>query len=1000
MWFGTKDGLNRFDGYHFKHFNINDDSHNMIPDIIACMLTDEEGTLYIGCQKGLYIFDKEKEKLVPFIDSLPWINSMMVDGAGQLWFISAETVYRYNKKSKLLKQFPTTAYFRATSLCSLPNGDVWIATTDGLLNRYNSAKENFTAYDVFTHSPFAASHWIQNIHPAGNDELLVGTSSQGIKKFNIPTLTYKDLLTYNPDKTAIYVRDIEQYNKNEYWFATESGIFILDNTTEKFINLKKKFLNPYSLSDNAVYALCKDKEGGIWAGTYFGGVNYYSKQYATFEKYFPDNSKNSISGSAVREICGDNSGNIWIGTEDAGLNKLNPSTGAITQYLPSGESSNIAYSNIHGLLVVGNELWIGTFDHGLDVMDIPTGKVKVHYSAGSGKKELKSNFIVCMLQTKSGDIYAGTGNSLFKFDKKNRGFDLVTETPSNIFVACLLEASDNTIWVGTHGRGIFYFNPVSGEKGQYKNELTNENSLTNDIINAVYEDSKKNLWFSTEGGGLCKLSVDRKKISALTTKNGLPSNFIFKALEDDKKNLWVSTSRGLVNFNPEDGNVTVYTKDNGLLNDQFNYNSGYKDEQGKMYFGSVKGMITFKPDDLSKTLLVPPVYITGFQVQNKELEISTDSSPLKKSIIYTRELTLPYDRSSFSIDFAALSFISPEMTAYNYTMEGLDHEWTEIKPNRKIYFTNLSPGEYTFKLKSSTNGKWSKDQKQLVIKILPPFWTTTWAYTIYIIVAIALAYYLLQSYHIIIEDRKEKEIYEAKIDFFTNVAHEIRTPLTLIKGPVENLLEQVDDVPQIRDDVFTMERNTNRLIALINQILDFRQTETKGFSIDFVKVNITQLLKESHLNFAALAKKRALQYSIETPANDLYAFADEEALNKIFSNLLSNAIKYAQKKVTIKLVPPLTGDNKFIIEIENDGMVIPDELKEKIFEPFYRLKESFKHQGTGLGLALARSLTELHQGHLDLQNTSSGLNKFVLCLPLKPAEKNRKNRHKRMLKIK
>jgi len=217
---------------------------------------------------------------------------------------------------------------------------------------------------------------------------------------------------------------------------------------------------------------------------------------------------------------------------------------------------------------------------------------------------------------------------------------------------------------------------------------------------------------------------------------------------------------------------------------------------------------------------------------------------------------------------------------------------------------------------------------------------------------------------------------------------------------VENLLEQVDDVPQIRDDVFTMERNTNRLIALINQILDFRQTETKGFSIDFVKVNITQLLKESHLNFATLAKKRALQYSIETPANDLYAFADEEALNKIFSNLLSNAIKYAQKKVTIKLVPPLTGDNKFIIEIENDGMVIPDELKEKIFEPFYRLKESFKHQGTGLGLALARSLTELHQGHLDLQNTSSGLNKFVLCLPLKPAEKNRKNRHKRMLKIK
>ncbi|MEO6721681.1 MAG: two-component regulator propeller domain-containing protein [Ferruginibacter sp.] len=996
MWFGTKDGLNRFDGYHFKHFNINDDGHNMTPDIISCMLTNEDGTLFIGCQKGLFTFDRENEKIVPLIDSLPWINNMVIDQSGQLWFISEQTVYRFNLKTKALRAFFTEQYFTATTLCMVGN-DLWIGTTDGFLNRYNPAKENFTAYDVFKHSPFAASHWIQNIHPGGNNAVLVGTSSQGIKKFNIPTLTYKDLLIYNPDNTTIYVRDIQQYNENEYWFATESGIFIMDYTTEKFINLKKKFLDPYSLSDNAVYALCKDKEGGIWAGTFFGGVNYYSKEYATFKKYYPDNSKYSISGSAVREICGDHSGNVWIGTEDAGLNKLNLATGDITQYLPSGESSNIAYSNIHGLLVVGNDLWIGTFDHGLDIMDIQTGKVKIHYGAGPGIKDLKSNFVVSMLQTKSGDIYAGTGNSLFKFDKKSNGFDLVSEVPPNIFVACLLEGADNTIWVGSHGSGIFYFNPVTKAKGQFKNERTNDNSLTNDIINAIYEDSKKNLWFSTEGGGLCKLSVDRKRLTAFTTKNGLPSNFIFKALEDDKRNLWITTSRGLVNFNPENLSVTVYTKDNGLLNDQFNYNSGYKDDQGKMYFGSVKGMITFKPDDFSKTAIMPPVFITGFQVQNEELGVSRDSSPLKKSILYTDQLTLPYDRSSFSLDFAALSFISPDMTGYKYIMEGLDKDWTLIKPNRKIYFTNLSPGKYTFKLKSSINGAWSKDEKQLVIRILPPIWATTWAYILYIVITIALAYYLLRSYHIIIEDKKEKEIYEAKIDFFTNVAHEIRTPLTLIKGPIENLREKLDEVPEIREDVLMMERNTNRLIALITQILDFRQTEAKGFSIDFAKINITELLREAHLNFAALAKKRNLQYCIETPGNDLYAFADEEALTKIFSNLLSNAIKYAQHKVNIKLLSPEVNGASFSLEIENDGAVVPDELREKIFEPFFRLKDSLKQQGTGIGLALAKSLTELHQGDLFL-DTNGGQNKFILVLPLNPADKI--TNKQRLLKIK
>jgi len=996
LWFGTKDGVNRFDGYHFKVFNMNDDGHTLETNLIGCLMVDKKNRLWVGCQKGLYTFDRQKERMVRFLETFPEINAIQMDKYGQLWFISRLTVCRYNFNTKKIRIFLTSTFFEASSLCLSEEGDIWACTPNGFLHRFDEATETFKSFSLFSHSPKASAYAVIKIYPAGKGAIFAGTTNQGLKRFDIATSTYTDLLTLNPDKTTVYVRDIKKYSDNEFWLATESGIFIFNTRTKQFTNLKKKLLDPYSLSDNAVYTLCKDMEGGMWAGTYFGGINYYSKQYAVFQKYFPDNSANALGGSVVREICNDRLGNLWIGTEDAGLNKLNPATGAITQYKPTGEKNSIAYTNIHGLLATGNDLWIGTFEHGLDVMDIATGKIKKHYAAGPGNKELKSNFIVCLLQTKNGEIYAGTSNSLFKFDSRADGFDSAASLPPHTFVSCLLEDDNKTIWIGTHDRGLYFYNPVTKKQGHFENDPANKNSLTNNTINAIYEDGKQNLWIATEGGGLCKLSKDRKTIIHFTIQNGLPSNFIFKVLEDNQQNLWVTTSRGLVNLHPENGNVIIYTKDNGLLNDQFNYNSGYKDEDGQLYFGSVKGMIRFVPGNFLKPAIVPPVYITGLQVQNKELDIANDSAILRQSILYTDEIALPYDRSSISIDFAALSFISPEMTIYSYTMQGIDNAWTEINPNRKIYFTNLSPGKYIFKVKAGINGNWSKEVKQLTIKILPPWWATSWAYIVYAVVAITIAYYLLRTYHIIAEDKKEKEIYEAKIDFFTNIAHEIRTPLTLIKGPVENLLEQVEEVPSIKEDVVTMERNTNRLIALITQILDFRQTETKGFSIDFLKVDITALLKENYENFSPLAKKKKLAYNLQLPSTVIYALADEEALNKIFSNLINNAVKYAQSNVTVRLIPPDNSGPYFTIEIENDGLIIPAEMSDKIFEPFYRMKEAAKQQGTGIGLALAKSLTLLHKGNLYLKNPDGGVNVFVLCLPLKPLEENKQKKIKRL----
>ena len=987
LWFGTKEGLNRFDGYRFKLFRSDGEGKQLRKDFIFCLFADAKDNLWVGTQNGLYFFDYAKERLVRFIDTLPEVNDIQMDRQGQLWFRSNAMVCRYNFTTRRLTTFPPEKTIYATALCMSDSGEMWFGSMDGHLVRFDTATQTFKGPDVFAHSPQMPTCFIKKIYPAGKDAIFVGTTCQGIKLYTISTNSYSDLLIYSADKTTVYVRDILQYTNDEYWFATESGIFIYNLISRQFINLKKQFSDPYSISDNAVYTLCRDREGGVWAGTYFGGVNYYPKPYTPFTKYFPDRTSQTISGSAVREICDDPDGNLWIGTEDAGLNKLNPRTGAFTHYKPTGTPTGIAYHNIHGLLVLGSEVWIGTLDHGLDILDRQTGKVIKHYGSNVRYNTFRNNFIVTMLHTRRGEIYVGSGGGLYRYRKATKDFEWLHETPYGEFISCLLEDHAGIIWAGTHNQGLLYYDPLTRHWGRLKNNPDDTNSLSINDINAVGEDSDHNIWVATEGGGLCKLDAARQHFTHYTLQNGLPSNFVFKTIEDNHRQLWITTSKGLVKLDPATQDMTIYTKANGLLYDQFNYNSGYKDAKGTLYFGSIKGMISFRPETFVASEQSPPVYITGFQVHNKELLIKKQS-PLQQSILYTSTLTLPYDESSFSLDFAALSYISPEITEYKYKMEGLDKSWTYLSTNRKVYFTNLAPGSYTFRLAAAINNRWSQE-KQLQLTITPPFWNTWWAWLVYASVVVAIAWSFIQNYHKRSQEKKEKEIYEAKFEFFTNIAQEIRTPLTLIKGPVENLMEKVDELPAIKDDVTMMERNTNRLMTLITQILDFRQTEAKGFSLEFTKVNITHLLQEGYASFEPLARKRNLQIMLVVPEAPVVAYVDDDALNKILSNLFSNAVKYAEHLITVQLFSVQKEDTGFMIEFSNDGVLIPTTMQERIFEPFYRIKENSKQKGTGIGLTLARSLTLLHQGKLYVKENTGALNTFVLCLPLQPPIKKK-----------
>ena len=994
LWFGTKDGLNRFDGYNFKTFQTDtDDPHSIGDNLIRSIYEDPKGNLWIGTHSGLYTYNALNERFTIAVATDVEIKDLVMDGHGNLWYTSNQTLCKIDAKSKKISTYNSKSYFFSTALTVSANGTLWVASTKGTLEKYNAQNNSFTSYSVFNKSAPSASNWIERIKTFDNDFVFIATSNQGVKIFDTHTGTYRDILRYNPDKTDIYARDFAKRSEDELWIASEAGIFIYNLKTNTCQNLRKSYNDPYSISDNAVYTLTKDQEGGIWAGTFFGGVNYSPKPYTSFEKYFPDYGPYSLSGNAVREICQDKFGNLWFGTEDAGLNKLQKGGKGFTHYYPNGTKTSISYTNIHGLLPMDDKLWVGTFEHGLDIMDIKSGKIVKHYNAGSALNQLKSNFMVSLYKTSKGQVLVGTSFGLYRYNAKADNFTPIQNLQGN-FIHTMCEDHSGTIWIGTLGGGLFYYNDKTAQSGNFKSDSKNKNSIGSNSVNGVFEDSKYNLWIATEGGGLCLLLPDHKSFKRLTNKNGFPSNTVYKVIEDDQKNLWVTTSKGLVFIKRNTSAIKVYSKANGLLNDQFNYNSAFKDKDGVLYFGSVKGLVKIDPKKFIESKFVPPVYITGFQIYNKDVTLNSENSPLKKSINFTDTLHLKYNQSSFSIDFAALNFTAPETTEYAFKMDGLEKDWTYIKANRRVYFTELTPGSYTFKVKAAnSSGIWNAKEKRLTILISSPFWASNWAYLFYILLGLVLIYVGFSTYHTrhklknkrkleLFEHEKEKEIYHAKIEFFTNVAHEIRTPLTLIKGPMEKIIREADAVPKIKNNLLIMERNTDRLLNLTNQLLDFRQTETNGYSLNFVKADIKLLLEDNYQRFKPLSEQKKLRFTLSLPATKVYAYVDTEALNKIISNLLNNAIKYAESVVQLDLLPVTEFENQFVIIIKNNGYVIPMDMKEKIFETFYRIKETEKVSGSGMGLALARSLTHLHKGNLVLLPSENHMNVFALTLPL------------------
>lgn len=994
IWIGTRNGINRFDGYSFKNCAYAKDSFGRIGNnIINTIAEDQQGMIWVGTGKGIFKYDPFQEIFFE-VEATPkeYTSNLLIDRHNNLWFLVNMSLCKYSPATNQFERLNINASCIALDTAM----QLWIGDNDGTISRYNANQATIEKIRIVATDIPVNARSISKLFPIGNQELLIGCFRQGFKSYNVQTGKVTNF-SLRADNSDVYVRDISIDNEGQYWVATESGIYVYDPVRHTSQNLTRQAGDQYALADNAVYTITRDNRGGMWAGTFFSGVNYCSKDNARFEKYYPRPGLNSISGQAVREICADSNQYLWIGTEDAGINRFDLKTGQFVNYTTSANKGSISYPNIHGLLAWNDKLYIGPFFLGMEIMDVRTGKITDRFPLIGEKNDLESDFVHAIYRTRDNNLYVGSAyraSGLFRYDPQHKTFKRIPEIPKGSYVFDIFEDSKGNIWTGSVNRGAYYYNPKTGKHGNFQFGDTVNARIVNDFaVYNIFEDSDHALWFATTGNGLIRLSPDWKTMKRYTMKDGFPTNVLYGILEDDAKQLWISSLKGLIRFNRVTGAVRVYTQANGLITDQFNYNSAYRHTDGKMYFGSVKGMIAFDPASFDQQEPSPPTYITGFQINNKEVVPDTANSPLERSILYTDTIVLDHTQNNFSIEFAALNYSAPEVTRYKFFMKGLDKSWTYLNTNRKAYFTDLAHGNYEFIVQAESNiGSWVGQERKLYIRILPPFWKSNTAYFIYILLSVAAVFSVTRQYRQYLERKnlrklqlfeheKEKEIYQAKIEFFTNITHEIQTPLTLIAGPIEWLLKKFGHMPEINKSLLLADKNTRRLVELTNQLLDFRATEASQFSLNYVKTDIVAVVSDIVAGFKGQAATNKINLDIELPADHFTAFVDREAFIKITTNLVSNAMKYAATHATVHLEAVVDTDEYFTIRFINDGKAIPDEFRQRIFEPFVRVRGNSK-PGTGIGLSLARSLTELHNGSLQLASGEQDLIVFELRLPV------------------
>ena len=976
LWFGTYDGLNLYSpsGDNFKVFRKNNGNNNSLnSNCITGFVEDKKGNLWVVSDGScLNKWDPENQSFIryPFDTqrhdlSVRPSRMAAVDSKGYIWVGSLRPgITRFDPETGLFIKFddPSVEFgsYSYKSLYIDKQDKIWIAT-DGIgFFSYDPATNIFEHFGLKGDRKGTNLNFVLDIIPEDDRYLLLAVDQGGINRFDKVSKTFEYIMYDIANDDGLNNNGVWCFHKDRegiLWIGTSGGgINYYNPKKERFKLFTHNSNNPKSLSYNFTGSLFEDHEGLIWIGTDGGGVNVYNPKTNSFETFThdPDNPY-SISGNVIRGIAEDKDHYIWIGTWDAGLNRYDRKTGRFVRYLPDkNDPSSISNKTLWNLFIDhNNNLWISIYNIGIDLFDVKNGVTKRFRHHPEIPGSISGNNCWFFFEDQKKKMWICTQNGLDLYDSLTNSFKV-------------LHFPDND-------------------------------------IGAFYKDKSGYIWVGTNTQGLLMCNEDGTILKKYNVSNVLPNNRIHAITQDNKGDIWISSNNGISRLNPDIQSVRNYSKEDGLQGDQFYQQSFLKTRKGELYFGGYSGLNSFFPDSLKDNDFIPPVYITDFQIFNKPVVYAVPGAQFQTHISEAKEIKLNWDQSVFSFSFAAINYIHPKKNQYSYIMEGFEKDWNYTDASRRyVTYTNLDPGEYTFRVKASNNdGVWNEKGTSLKIIILPPFWKTWWFRIIILsaIIIIVISVFRLRDSQfknqkilleksVAIKTAELNELNASKDKFFSIIAHDLKNPFNTIIGFSDMMKESVRLNDSATFYEYTVMINTSAVqtLRLLENLLEWANAQRGNLSFTPVPINLSELITDEFLLIEEMAMGKNIELK-SSVADTLTIVADKNMIRTILRNLITNAVKFTHKDGQVK-VDAVAYKNHLEISVADTGIGMSQETMAKLFRIDANLstRGTDNEKGTGLGLFLCKEFVEKHNGKIWVESEEGKGSTFKFLLPLDLAE--------------
>lgn len=1042
-WIGTSGGgLYKFDGINYKSYKYKiNDSTSLNSSLLYASYLDKENRLWFGTEEGLNLYNRDLDRFTRFSlkksigqnnDVNISVSSICSDKAGNIFIGTFEQgLFILDIDTHKITKVPNIKNGVANDIININslknvNGKIYAGTSLGL--KEYDLKNNTLKTSYFNTKDGAKSltNPIQSLVIDNDNAIWAGTLSEGLFKIELGDIDNGKAAKFHSfEITNKRILSSVSLPNNSLLFGTENdGLFHLDSSGKLIKNYLLDKTDKNSIRSNSIWSLFLDSDNRIWMGYYNRGIGVYDKLYDKFKglESLP-NKSNSLENPSVTGITQDEKGHIWIGMDGGGIDVYDPINKSFKHINKNSNKdfSGLIHSDIQTVFIDSKKnLWAGTWNNGLFIL--PNGTKKfVNYSSSSFPVSIVSNSIMSFSEDSKGIIWIGTFNhGLMSYNPNTKTFEnynskAFTDTAIyNSSVRKVLVDKEDNIWVGTTGglyRVLQNDNMSIEVQSMYFRMSQSPNSKSNaNHILCLFEDKIGDIWIGTKGAGLCKYEIKNDEFIWYNQESKLKEEIISSIIGSDDGDIWISSNYGITKFDNKTKKTTNYSTNDGLLSDNFNYNAAFKDSEGMLYFGGYTGLDFFNPQTINTNKALPNLHLTGFKLFNKDIAINDENSPLKKVISETKSIVLDHTQSVFTIEYSGVNYTRPEKNQYAYYLDGLEESWNYVGNLRSATYTNLDQGNYIFKLKSANNdGVWTNEPLELKITILPPWWKTKIALFLYITLFLIGLYLLNKITKERIRERQEikneriqraqeDELHEKKLQFFTNISHEFRTPLTLMINPLTDIIKENRSNLSARDQekLKTIHKNTDRLYRLINELMDFRKLELNKVKIKAKEIKLLNFTEEIISYFKEEALNRNVHLTVDSDIPDLTVWGDESMLEKIIFNILSNAMKVTPNggAITIALFSkddlyklPLVSKKKkskaVEIIISDTGPGLEKEQTKRIFERFYQVENLNKtyYGGTGIGLEVVKNFVSLHKGRVKVKSNIGKGTTFKILLP-------------------